>query len=253
MLVTTRKNVMPTRNARLQPVAYGIERSLDGGRIAIRYRLLVRERLHRAHRRQVLGGICRTLGQRILCPPRQAPHGTPVDEKRQHDQRDRNQHQRGQPGTRDEHHRQPADQHDDVADRLTDRRSGGRLDQCGIGGKPAHNLAGMGAIVKRRSELREVTEDVGPDIGDDALAQPIDQKETRRTGTADQEADQYQHQEVLIDESTDAIGETEVDHAPDRHRHGQHRHGRDNESDARQCEHPGMLQNIGPQNQQRTK
>ena len=98
-----------------------------------------------------------------------------------------------------------------------------------------------------------MTEDVAAQIGDDALAQPVDVVEARRAGEGEDQTDDDQHREVLVDEHAVVGAEPEVDHAAHGHRDDQHGEGRNNEGNAGECELELVAAEIRPQRQQRAK
>ena len=153
-----------------QPFPGGQKGPFHGPRIPRHHRTLVAERLHGAHRRQILGSVGRSFGKGILRLAGQTPHDTAIGHQRKYDRRDCQQHDSGQLGARHQHHDESADQHDDVAGCLRQRCAGRGLDLCRVGGKPAHDLAGMGPLEECGAEPRQVREHAGADIGDDALA-----------------------------------------------------------------------------------
>ncbi len=210
----------------------------------------MRECLHGARGGEVFGGVGGGFRQRILRAPRQAAHRTPEGDERQHGERDGEQHQQREVRAGDEHHDERADEHDQAAQRLRQRGSGDRLDLRRVGGEAAHQLAGVRALEERRPEIGDVAEHVGAQVGDDALAQPVDVVEARGAGERENEADDDQHREVLVDEDAVVRAKAEVDHAPHRHRYDEHREGRDDERDGRQHELQLVTGKVGPQRQQ---
>ncbi len=211
----------------------GIEGEFNIAPVAIGSRLLVGECLHGARSGKVLGRICRSLGQRVLRPARQAAHRAAERDERQNGQRDGEQHQQRQVHARHEHHDEGAKQHDEAAQRLRQRRSGNRLDLRRVGREPAHQLAGVGALEESRAEVGDVTEHVAAQVGDDPLAQPVDVVEARRAGDGQHQADDDQHGEVAVDEGAVVRAEAEVDHPAHGHRDDQRRHRRDDERHSR--------------------
>ena len=67
--------------------------------------------------------------------------------------------------------------------------AGGRLDLGGVGGQPAHHLAGVRLLVEGGPERGQVPEDLGAQVRDHALAQPVDGVEARRAGQRQHQAD----------------------------------------------------------------
>ena len=76
----------------------------------------------------------------------------------------------------------------------------------------------MRALEEGRTEIGDVAEDVAAQVGDDALAKPVDVVEARGAGDRQDEADDDQHREVAVDEHAVVGAKAEVDHAPHGHR-----------------------------------
>ncbi len=83
----------------------------------------------------------------------------------------------------------------------------------------------MRALEERRPQVGDVAEDVAAQIGDDALAEPVDVIEARGAGDRQHEADDDQHREVAVDEHAVVGAEAEVDHAPHGHRNDERGEG----------------------------
>ena len=141
--------------------------------------------------------------------------------------------------------------HDEAAQRLRQRRTGDRLDLRRVGGQAAHQLAGVGALEECRAEVGDVAEHVAAQVGDDALAEPVDVVEARRAGDGQHQADDDQHGEVAVDEGAVLGAEAEVDHAAHGHRNGQRRQRRDDERQTGENELQLVPRKVGPQRQQR--
>jgi hypothetical protein len=75
-----------------------------------------------------------------------------------------------------------------------------RLRAAWLSAVPAHHLAGMIAIEISWSEFGELSEDFGPEIGDDPFADPVDEIVPRRAGNRDDDADADERQEVVVDQ-----------------------------------------------------
>ena len=236
--------------ARAHALLGGVEGDLDVATVLVGGGPLVRERLHGARGGEVFGGVGGGLRQRILRAARQAAHRTPEGDERQHGERDGEQHQQREVRAGDEHHDERADEHDQAAQRLRERGSGDRLDLRRVGGEAAHQLAGVRALEECRAEIGDVAEHIRAQVGDDALAQPVDVVEARGAGEREDEADDDQHREVFVDEDAVVRAKAEVDHAPHRHRNDEHRQGRDDERDGRERQLQLVTGKIGPQRQQ---
>ena len=138
-----------------------------------------------------------------------------------------------------------------VAQRLAQRRAGGGLDLRGVGGEPAHHLAGMRLLVEGGAQRGQVPEDVRAQVGDHALAQPVHRVHARRAGERQHQADADQGDEVEIDEAAVVAGKADIDHAPHGDRHREHGGSREDQRHQRQRHHAGMAPDIGPQREQR--
>ncbi len=222
------------------------EGPLDRGGKAARDGRLLAEGVHGAHGAEVLGGVGRGVSQPILGGARQAAHGPAVSQQRKDDQRDGRQRQRRQHRAGHEHHGERAHQHDAVAQRLAQRRAGGGLDLRGVGGEPAHHLAGMRLLVEGGAQRGQMPEDLRAQVGDHALAQPVDRVHARRAGERQHQADADQGDEVEIDEAAVVAGKADIDHAPHGDRHGEHGGSREDQRHQRQRHHAGMPPDIGP-------
>ena len=212
---------------------------------------LLAERVHGAHRAQVLRCIGRGVGQPVLGRPRQPAHRAAIGQQREDDHRNGRQSEGRQRGARHEHHRQRADQHDEVAKRLAQRRPGRRLDLRGVGSQAAHHLAGVRAVVEGRAEGRQMPEHVRAQVGDHPFAQPVDGIHAPRARHRQHQADADQRDEVAVDEDPVVGCETDVDHAADGDRHRQHGTRRRHERDQGHEHHAEMTRQVRPQGHQR--
>ena len=59
----------------------------------------------------------------------------------------------------------------------------------------------MGRLVEGGAQAGEMLEDVGADIGDHALAEPVHEIEARGAGQREDEADAEQRGEIFVDEA----------------------------------------------------
>ncbi len=123
---------------------------------------------------------------------------------------------------RDDHHRQRAEEHDAVAQRLRDRGSRCGLDLRRVRREAAHDLARVRALVEAGPEVGEVREHVGAQVRHRALADPVDEIEARRAGDGQHQAEHHQHGEVLPDHDAVVGAETMIDDTAHGHRHGEH-------------------------------
>ena len=89
-------------------------------------------------------------------------------------------------------------------------------------------------------------EHVAADVGDHALAEPIDRVEARGAGQREDQPDAGQRDEIFVDQVGIDAGEAEIDHAPDGKRHGERGRGRDHQRGERGREHAPVAQQIGP-------
>ena len=138
-----------------------------------------------------------------------------------------------------------------VAQRLAESRAGGPLDLRGVGRQAAHHLAGVGLVVEGRTQRGQMPEHVGAQIGNDALAQPVDGVHAPRARHRQHQADADQRDEVAVDEAAVMGREPHVDHAPDGQRHRQHGGGGEHQGDQGRQHHAQMAPQIRAQGQQR--
>ena len=234
-----------------QARAGSVEGALGGGREPARDVRLLAEGVHGAHGAQVLRGVGRGIRQTVLGRARQATHGSAVGQQRKDDHRDGRQPQGCQRRAGHEHHGQRADQHDQVAQRLAESRAGRPLDLRGVGRQAAHHLAGVGLVVEGRTQRGQVPEHVGAQIGDDALAQPVDGVHAARACHRQHQADADERDEVAVDEAAVMGREPDVDHAPDGQRHCQHGGGGSDQGDQGRQHHAQVAPQIRAQSQQR--
>ena len=118
--------------------------------------------LHGPDRADQFGGIGGGVGQRILRAARQPPHPAAERHQRNHDHRDRQQHEAGQPRARDHHHGGGADEQHQIAQRDRDRGADRGLDLRGIRGQPRHQFAAARGIEERRRQRDQMREHVAP-------------------------------------------------------------------------------------------
>ena len=209
--------------------------------------------LHGADGADQFGSVGGRIRQRILRAARQPAHPAAERDQRNHDHRDRQQHETGKPRAGDHHHRGGAEEQHDVAQRDRHRRADRRFDLGGIGGEARDQLAAAGRIEECRRQRDQVSEHVAPEIGDDALADGHHQIEPRRAGAGEHRHHRDHHAEVAVDHGDAFGGEPEVDHAPDRDRHHQGRDRRDRQRDQRQDRARPVARHIGRELQQRTQ
>ena len=110
--------------------------------------------LHGADRADQFGDIGGRIGQRILGVARQPPHPAPECHQRQHDHRDRQQHEARESGARDHHHHGGTDEHQEVAQRNRHRSPDRGFDLGGIGGQPRDQFTAARRIRRRPATAR---------------------------------------------------------------------------------------------------
>ncbi len=162
---------------RPQPLSRGGKRCFDGAGEPGRNILLIGERLHRAHGGKVLGGVGRGFGQGVLGFTRQPAHNPTIGNEGQDNSRNGEEHEGRELWARHEHHDEGADEHDQVAQCLAESGTGGGLDLRRVGRQAAHHLARVCDLVKGRAEPGHMPKDIGPHVGHDPLAKPVDQVE----------------------------------------------------------------------------
>ena len=209
--------------------------------------------LHGPDRADQLGGVGAGVRQRILRVARQPPHPAPERDQRNHDQRDRQQHEAGQFRARDHHHGGGADEQHHVAQRDRHRGADRGFDLGGIGGQPRHQFARARGIEEGRRQRDQMREHVAPEIGDDALADRHDEVVARRAGRGEHRDDRDHDAEIAVDQR-DAFGaEAEIDHAPDRDRHHQRGDRGDRQRDEGEHRAAAIARDVGRQRQQRAQ
>ena len=110
--------------------------------------------LHGPDRADQFGGVGAGVRQRILGVARQPPHPAPERDQRNHDHRDRQQHEARKFRARDHHHGGGADEQHQVAQRDRHRCADRGLDLGGIGGQPRHQFAASARNRRRPATAR---------------------------------------------------------------------------------------------------
>ena len=86
--------------------------------------------------------------------------------------------------------------------------------------------------------------DVGSQIGDNPLAEPGHEIESRCAGNRQHEADNNHHAEIFVDKGVIVCREAEIDHAPDPQGHRQSCCCRNKQGDQGRDQHAAMFQDI---------
>ena len=199
MMISGQHRARPRRTAR------GVIGLFDLAAEARRGQPLAGIGLHGSDGADQFGGIGAGVGQRILRVARQPPHPASERDQRNHDHRDRQQHEQRKLRARDHHHGGGADEQHQIAQRDRHRRADRRLDLGGVGGEPRHQFAAAGGIEERRRQRDQMREHVAPEIRNDALADRHDQIEPRRAGAGQHRDDRDHHAEIAVDHR-DAFG-----------------------------------------------
>ena len=122
-----------------------------------------------------------------------------------------------------DHHRDRADEHEEIAQRDRGRGAEGRLELRRVGGQARGDLAGLFRVEEAGIEPRQMGEEVRAQVRDDPLAERHDEI-VARPGSDREHGDDAEHaEEIDADEAGVRIREAEVDHPPDRERHDQRR------------------------------
>ena len=98
-----------------------------------------------------------------------------------------------------------------------------------------------------------MAEDICAQVGDHALAQPVDVIKACGAGDCQDEADDDQHRKVAIDEKAVLGAEAEVDNAPHGHGDRERRHRGYEERDAGERQLARVSRDVGAQGQQRVE
>jgi hypothetical protein len=147
-----------------------------------------------------------------------SPASAEEDDRQDH-QRYADQAQRRELGTGDDHQRDGAYAHDQVAQGKGGGRADDDLDQRGVRGETRQHFAGARRLEEIGAQGEDVAEDTGAHIGGDALADPGDEVEAGRGGRAHNAGNSDEHEEILPDASRILGREAVIDDAA--HRHGQ--------------------------------
>ena len=155
--------------------------------------------LHGPDRTDQLGRVGRGVGERILRAARQPPHPAPERDQRDHDQRNREQHEAGEFRARHHHHRGGAEEQHQIAQRDRDRGADRGFDLGGVGGEPRDQFARARGIEEGRRQRDQMREHVAAQIGDDALADGHDEVVARGAGEREHGDDRDHHAEIVVD------------------------------------------------------
>ena len=211
------------------------------------------ERLHDPHRRQALGCEGGRLREPVLGATGTLPDRAPRRIQRQHDERDRGEHEGREFGAGDHHHRDRADEQEKIAQRHRRRGAEGRLELGRVGGQARGDVAGLLAVEKARIKPGEMGEEIGAKVGDHPFAERHHQIVTG-AGREREHCDDADHgQEIDADEAGVVVGEAEVDHAPHRDRHHERRGGSDHERGERETDPRAMDERIWRERLQRAE
>jgi len=124
----------------------------------------------------------------------------------------------------------------------TPRPSSGKL--AGLAGVLTGVATGLAAAVVAGAAIAQ-------QVGDHALAQPVDGIHAAGAGNGQHQADADEGHEVAVDEAAVVGGKAHIDHAPDGQRHCQHGRRRHHEGYQRRGQHPRVARKIGPEAQKR--
>ena len=129
----------------------------------------------------------------------------------------------GELRARHHHHGDGAEKQEQIAQGHRGGRPEGRFQLGRVGGQPRYELARLGRVVERRIEAAQMLEQVGPQVGDDPLAERHDQviPAGRRKG---QHGHHRRHgAEIGVDQPGLVGREAEIDHATHGFGHRQRR------------------------------
>ena len=209
------------------------------------------ERLHDAHRRQAFGGESGGLGKPVLGASGTLPDRASGRIEGQHDQGNRRQHEGRQFGAGDHHHRDRADEQEQIAQRERRRGAECRLELGRVGGETRGDVAGLLGVEKARIEPGQVGEEIGAKVGDHPFAQRHHEVVSGAGGQREHRDDTDHGQEIGADEAGVGVGKPVVDHPPDRDRHDQRRAGSDDHRDERQSDSGAMGERVRRERPQR--
>ena len=205
---------------------------------------LRQERLHDAHRRQAFGGEGGRVREPVLSAAGTLTHRASGRVERQDDDGNRRQHEGGEFRAGDHHHRDRADEQEEIAQRQRRRGAERRLELRRVRGKARSDVAGLLGVEKARIEPGQMGEEIGAKVGDHPFAERHHQVVSRAGRQREHRDDADHGQKISADEAGVGVGETKVDHAPDRDRHDQRRGGSDGQRDQRQPDPPAMGEGV---------
>ena len=202
------------------------------------------EGLHDAHRRQALGRESGRFGQRVLGPPRPLANRATRSEKRQHDDRNRREHISREFRAGHHHHRDRADEHEEVAQRDRGGRAECRLELGRIRRQAGDDLPGLFVVEERRVEPGELGEELGAEVRHDPFAERRHEIVAGAGGEREYGDDPDHRQEIAPDQAGVGIREAEVDHPAHRQRNDQRRRRSDHERNERRRHAPAVGEGV---------
>ena len=230
--------------------ARGLVGALDRPPEPRRAPLFGAEGLHGADRPEALGREGGGVGQLILRVARALAHDPARGDQRRSDNRNGDQHQRRELRAGIDHERHGPQEHHKVAQRDRDGRAEGGLDLGRVGGQPRDELAGPRLIVEGRVKLREMGEDVAPQVGDHPLAERRDEIVAGGGGERDDQHQRPDREEIGVDRPPARPREAEVDHPPEREGHGQRRAGGREQCEERRQRPAAIVQSVTGERQE---
>ena len=139
----------------------------------------------------------------------------------------RRQHEGRQFRARHHHHRDRADEQEEIAQRDRGRGAERRLELRRVGGEARGDLAGLLRVEEAGIEPGQMGEEIGAQVGDHPLAERHHQVVARAGGQREHRDDADHGEKISADEAGVGVREAEVDHPPDRDRHDERRAGSD--------------------------
>ena len=198
------------------------------------------ERLHDAHRREALGREGGGFREPVLGAPGALPDRASRRIKGQHDDGDGREHEGRQFGARDHHHRDRADEQEQIAQRERRRGAERRLELGRVGRQAGGDLPGLLGVEKTRIEPGQMGEKIGAEVGDHPFAERHHEVVAGAGGEREHRDDADHGEKINADKAGVVSGESEVDHPPDRDRHHERR-GRSNDERGERQTDPGPM------------
>ncbi len=230
--------------ARLGHRAGGLVSAEGGVAIAPGRESLGQERLHDADRRQAFGCESGRFREPVLGAAGALAHRAPGRVEREHDDGNRRQHEGRQFRARHHHHRDRADEQEQIAQRERRGRAERRLELRRVGGEARGDVAGLLRVEEAGVEPGQMGEEIGAKVGDHPFAQRHHQVISGAGREREHRDDADHGQKISADEAGVGVRETKVDHAPDRDRHDEGRAGGDGQSDQRERNAPAMGERV---------